>query len=105
MTLREIERRIAETAHAYRTQVEEMGRWRGDSLDRFREAAALGDQHYRLGALPIATYTELQKQYLDALDALLGTQADALVSRSELERLTGLDFTGTVPAKTTANRR
>jgi len=105
VTLREIERRIAETAHAYRTQVEEMGKWRADSLDRFREAAALGDRHYRLGALPIATYTELQKQYLDALDALLGTQADALVSRSELERLTGLDFTGTVPAKATASAK
>ncbi len=98
VTLRDIERRIAETAHAYRTQVEEMSHWRGDSLDRFRDAAALGDRHYRFGALPIATYTELQKQYLDALDALLGTQADALASRSELERLTGLDFTGTVPA-------
>jgi len=105
VTLREIERRIAETAHAYRTQVEEMGKWRADSLDRFREAAALGDRHYRLGALPIATYTELQKQYLDALDALLGTQADALSSRSELERLTGLDFTGTVPTKPTASAK
>lgn len=31
-----------------------------------------------------------------------GTQDDALISRSELERLTSLDFTGTVPAKTTA---
>jgi cobalt-zinc-cadmium efflux system outer membrane protein len=99
VTLREIERRIAETAHAYRTQIEEMGKWRADSLDRFREAAALGDRHYRLGALPIATYTELQKQYLDALDALLGTQGEALASRSELERLTGLDLTRTVPAK------
>ena len=99
VALRETERRIAEKAHAYRTQVEEMGRWRADSLERFREAAVLGDRHYRLGALPIATYTELQKQYLDALDALLGTQADALGSRSELERLTGIDLTATVPTK------
>lgn len=105
VTLREIERRIAETAHAYRTQLEEMGKWRADSLDLFREAAALGDRNYRLGALPIATYTELQKQYLDALDALLDTQADALTSRSELERLTGLDFTGTVAAKATASAK
>lgn len=97
LTLREVERRIAETAHAYRTQMDEMRRWMPDSIDRFRGAAALGDRHYRLGALPIATYTELQKQYLDALDALLGTQADALSSRSELERLAGLDLTGTVP--------
>jgi cobalt-zinc-cadmium efflux system outer membrane protein len=105
VTLREIERKVAATAHAYRTQMDEMRRWMPDSIDRFREAAALGDRNYRLGALPIATYTELQKQYLDALDALLGTQEDALVSRSELERLTGLDFTGTVPTQPTASTK
>lgn len=104
-TLRETERRIAGTAHAYRTQLDEMARWRGDSMERFREAAALGDRHYRLGALPIATYTELQKQYLDALDALLGTQVDALASRSELERLTGLHLTSTVPLAPAAGSR
>jgi outer membrane protein, heavy metal efflux system len=103
VTLREIEREVAAAAHAYRTQMDEMRRWMPDAIERFREAAALGDRHYRLGALPIATYSELQKQYLDALDALLGTQADALASRSTLERLTGLDFTGTVPPPPTAS--
>jgi cobalt-zinc-cadmium efflux system outer membrane protein len=80
--------------HAYRGLAEEIGRWRPDSLGRFREAAELGDRHYRLGALPISTYTELQKQYLDALDALLGTEVDALVSRAEIERLTGDELGG-----------
>ena len=56
----------------------------------FRDAARKGDENYRLGALPIATYTELQKQYLDTIDALLSTQADALEARQQLELLTGI---------------
>lgn len=99
VTLREVERRVAEATHAYRGLSEEIGRWRPDSLGRFREAAELGDRHYRLGALPISTYTELQKQYLDALDALLGTEVDALVSRAEIERLTGFELGGAVKAE------
>lgn len=94
VTLRDVERRVAEAVHAYRGLAEEIGRWRPDSLGRYREAAELGDRHYRLGALPISTYTELQKQYLDALDALLGTEVDVLVSRAEIERLTGDELGG-----------
>ena len=30
---------------------------------KFRAAAALADRHYRLGAVPIATYVELQNSY------------------------------------------
>lgn len=95
LALREVERAVEEGVHAYLAQQEEIARWRDDSVGRFREAAELGDQHYRLGALSISTYTELQKQYLDALDALLGTQADALVTRATLEQLTGADLSTT----------
>jgi cobalt-zinc-cadmium efflux system outer membrane protein len=58
-------------------------------LRQLGEAAVLADENYRAGALPIATYIELQKEYLDATDALLSAQADALASRDELELLTG----------------
>lgn len=92
VALRDVERAVEENVHAYLAQQEEIARWRDDSVGRFREAAELGDQHYRLGALSISTYTELQKQYLDALDALLGTQADALATRAALEQLTGADL-------------
>jgi cobalt-zinc-cadmium efflux system outer membrane protein len=100
VTLRETERAVAVAEHNYRTQLDEMSRWRGDEIQRFREAAALGDLHYRLGALPIATYTELQKQYLDALDAVLSTQLNALSSRSELEFLVGQPLKDVANAKT-----
>jgi cobalt-zinc-cadmium efflux system outer membrane protein len=69
-----------------------MARWRPDSVRKFQEAAALADRHYRLGAVPIATYVELQKQYLDAVDALLSTRRETLEAAQELQRLTGVDL-------------
>jgi cobalt-zinc-cadmium efflux system outer membrane protein len=61
-------------------------------MTKFREAADLADRHYRLGAVPIATYLELQNSYLDALDALFSTQREALEAGLKLQQLTGLNF-------------
>ena len=69
-----------------------MKKWRPESVDEFRKAAELADRHYRLGAVPIATYVELQKQYLEAVEALLDTRREALEAGQEIQRLTGLDF-------------
>lgn len=98
VALREVERKIATALHAYERRVIEMSKWPADAAEKFRDAARMGDEHYRLGAIPVATYTELQKEYLDVLDALLGTQEDALASRQELQLLTGIDL-GDLPAK------
>jgi outer membrane protein, heavy metal efflux system len=105
VALREVERKIAGALHAYDTFLAEMGRWPADVVQKFRAAARTGDEHYRLGALPIATYTELQTQYLDALDALLSTQTDALDARQQLEFLTGqnLGDVAGLPVRTTAD--
>jgi cobalt-zinc-cadmium efflux system outer membrane protein len=89
---RNLERRVIESALAYQTQLGEMARWRPDSVRQFQEAAAVADRHYRLGAVPIATYVELQKQYLEAVDALLSTRLETLEASQELERLTGMDM-------------
>ena len=88
-TWREIERRIVAGANAYRIQRERLQKRQPEVLRQLGEAAALADENYRAGALPMATYIELQKEYLDATDALLSAQADALASRDELELLTG----------------
>src|SRR5262249_23054879 len=69
-----------------------MGKWRPESVAEFRKAAALADRHYRLGAVPIATYVELQKQYLEAVEALLETRREALEAAQQLELLTGLNI-------------
>lgn len=85
---RSVERQVREQLAVYQTKVEEMNRWRAEAPKSLREAAELGDRNYRMGALPIATYTELQRQYLDAMEALLDTKAEAWQAALELQALT-----------------
>ena len=89
---RELEREILTSALAFQTKRAEARRWSDDSAKKFRDAAELADRHYRLGALPIATYVELQTRYLDAVEALLATQSEALAAGLKLRQLTGLSF-------------
>ncbi len=90
VTQREVERKVVEAALTYQAKLTEMAKWRPDSVEHFRDAADLADRHYRLGAVPIATYIELQKQYLEAVEGLLDTKKEALESGQQLELLTGL---------------
>lgn len=86
---REVERKIREQAAAYELHRKEMARWNPKVAEQLREAATLADRHYRLGAVPLATYLEVQSSYLEALEAIYATQADALNAQAELELLTG----------------
>ena len=90
VTEREIQRKVVEAALTYESKLREMAKWRPDSVQHFKEAAEVADRHYRLGAVPISTYVELQKQYLEAVEGLLDTRKEALDSAQQLERLTGL---------------
>ena len=77
---------------AFTAHQAEAARWRPDTAQKFREAAALADRHYRLGAVPLATYVDLQNAYLEAIEALLATERAALEQGLQLQLLTGLDF-------------
>jgi cobalt-zinc-cadmium efflux system outer membrane protein len=90
VTERELQRKVVEAALTYETKLREMARWRPDSVQHFKEAAEVADRHYRLGAVPISTYVELQKQYLDAVEGLLDTKKEALEAAAQLELLTGI---------------
>jgi cobalt-zinc-cadmium efflux system outer membrane protein len=90
VTERDIQRKVVEAALTYETKRREMAKWRPDSVQHFKEAAELADRHYRLGAVPISTYVELQKQYLEAVEGLLDTKKEALEAAQQLELLTGL---------------
>jgi cobalt-zinc-cadmium efflux system outer membrane protein len=89
---RAMEREVLTVAQAFATKLAETAAWAPDSAEKFREAAALADRHYRLGAVPLATYVELQNSYLDAVEALLATQREALEAGFRLRELTGVDF-------------
>jgi cobalt-zinc-cadmium efflux system outer membrane protein len=89
---RDAERRLIEAATTYETKLREMAHWQPDSIQHFKEAAELADRHYRLGAVPVSTYVELQSQYLDTIEGLQETKKEALESASQLELLTGADL-------------
>ena len=86
---RDVERKVVEAWLQYSARIAEMLRWRPDAAQDFRETADLADRHYRLGAVPLTTYIEMQKGYLEALAALLQTKQDALQASEQLHLLTG----------------
>ena len=88
VTRREVERKVAQAATTYQRMLRSVAQWRPDSVEHFRTAADLADRHYRLGAVPIATYIDLQQNYLGAVEALVDTKREALEAASDL--LTGL---------------
>ena len=90
---RGVERKLREHAASYALHRKEMERWNPKVAEQLREAATLADRHYRLGAVPLATYLEVQSSYLDALQAIYATQADALTALAEIELLTGTKLT------------
>lgn len=86
---RDVERKVSEAFLQYAARTGELSRTRPDAAQDFRETADLADRHYRLGAVPLATYIEMQKQYLEALEALLQTKQGALEASEQLHLLTG----------------
>ncbi len=88
--MRQLERDVAAEASHYRIHTEELAKWPGDTLESFREAAAEADEHFRLGALPLSTYTDLQQQYIDSVNAVLNSQGAAIEALLQLEQLTGI---------------
>jgi cobalt-zinc-cadmium efflux system outer membrane protein len=89
---RTLEREVITATQRLTAKLAESARWTPDAARRFREAADLADRHYRLGAVPISTYVELQNSYLDAIEALYATQQEALEAAGALQLLTGLEF-------------
>ncbi len=94
---REAERMVIETIAVYKTKLSEMAKWQPDSIQHFKEAAELADRHYRLGAVPVSTYIELQTQYLETIEGLQDTKKEALEAANQLNLLTGTDLALTEP--------
>jgi cobalt-zinc-cadmium efflux system outer membrane protein len=92
MAERELQKEVLTVAHTFAIKLTELRKNSADATNTFREAAELADRHYRLGAVPIATYVELQQSYLDAVDALFSTQQEVLEAGLKLQQITGLNF-------------
>jgi cobalt-zinc-cadmium efflux system outer membrane protein len=87
--MRDLDRQIMTAAQSYNQLLKELGEDTPQLLEQLRDAAHLADDNYRLGALPISTYTEIQLQYVDTIDAVLSSRLDALQNLSDLEYLSG----------------
>jgi cobalt-zinc-cadmium efflux system outer membrane protein len=92
-TQREVERQVTEAALLYEGNRQQLNSWKPEILTSFKEAAVLADRHYRLGAVEITTYVELQEKYLEAVVAINETKAAALEAALTIEQLTGLTET------------
>lgn len=92
-TLINAERRIArdvfDQAAQYEAKREALAKWDGASPQRFAEAAADADRNYRLGAIPLTTYTQIQQSYVEAVNAILDTRREALEALLRLRALNG----------------
>ena len=86
---REVEKRVTQTAATLESKRVEIQTWMTGALAQLRESAELADRHYRLGAVQLTTYLEIQKQYLETIGAFNNAQKDALEAAQTLEILTG----------------
>jgi cobalt-zinc-cadmium efflux system outer membrane protein len=89
---RDLEREVITSYQTFQAKLAATADWKPDAAEKFREAAELADRHYRLGAVPLATYVELQNSYLEAVEALLDTKREALEAGQQLQLLTGIEF-------------
>jgi cobalt-zinc-cadmium efflux system outer membrane protein len=97
---RKLERDVADAWHEYEHAIGVLAKWRPDAIEHFREAAEVADRHYRLGAVPVSTYVELQRQYGEAVEALLDARREALEAAHQIELFTGL----ALPVTTTSGK-
>ncbi|PYK13370.1 MAG: hypothetical protein DME65_02160, partial [Verrucomicrobia bacterium] len=88
--IREVERKVADAEFLYRSRRKEAQQLQASILPQMRQTAEAADRNYREGAVSISTYTELQKQYLDSIDALSAARAAAIDARQQLEQLTAM---------------
>jgi len=88
-TMREVERQITEAWLLLGTQQKRLDGWKPEVLGSFAEAALLADRHYRLGAVPLSTYLEMQDKYLEATEAINATRLEVLRASLDLEQLVG----------------
>lgn len=100
---REMEKKLMEAVMLFKSHQKRLDLWKGDVITKFGEAASLADRHYRLGAVPITTYVELQDKYLEAVEAINEAQAQALEAALSLEELTGSPAKLVQPAKQKTN--
>lgn len=86
---RRIGREVFDQAAQYEAKRRALAGWSGSTPGGFARSAEEADRNYRLGAIPLATYMQMQQSYVDATDALLDTRREALDALLRLRALNG----------------
>lgn len=89
----DIEREIGQAWIAYTSKVEQLRLQKDDGALRFADAARQAELHYREGALSMQFFMEAQASYLEAIDATLLLQEQAVEVGFRLRELSGTGFT------------
>lgn len=88
-TLRRVQRDLTQQSQGYRAVRAQMQSWSSGALEEFKKAAEMADRHFRLGAIDITTYLELQSRNTEAITELLMLRAEAYQHLLEIELLAG----------------
>ena len=75
--LRDLQRELAVAIAVYDLTAKQLEKTPLAMLTRLREGADLADRQFRLGAVPVQTYIEMQDQYLQATSNLLNAIREA----------------------------
>lgn len=86
---RRIARDVFDQSAQYEAKRRALVQWDGASPGRFADAAAEADRSYRLGAIPLTIYMQMQQSYIDATNAVLDTRREALEALLQLRALNG----------------
>jgi cobalt-zinc-cadmium efflux system outer membrane protein len=86
---RRIAREVFDQAAQYEAKRQALAKWTDTSPQSFASAAAEADRNFKLGAIPLTTYTQMQQSYIDATNAVLDTRREALDALLQLRALNG----------------
>ncbi len=79
---------VAASFATYLTSRKQLSQQSHNVIARLRSAAELADRQYRLGAIPVQTFLEMQRQYLASAQALYTAALDLQTALLNLENLT-----------------
>jgi cobalt-zinc-cadmium efflux system outer membrane protein len=86
---RRVVRQVYEQATAYEVRRRTLAGWPASAVDKLAAAATAAENNFRQGGIAVAIYVEMQRQYLDALSAVLDTKREALDALLALRTLNG----------------
>lgn len=88
----EVEKEVRSRATTLRLRSAELRSLSPKILSELKDSAKKAEEHYQSGAVPVATYLQVQQQYFEGVEAVTTTRVLAFDDTAALEFLTGLEL-------------